>query len=109
MGFKLVNKSGHFSTAVTTAMYTVPEGKSAIVSNVSLFNVHSMGSTSPNFFLELQPSTGGSYPLFYGNVPGNSSTVIEDMLTLGSQDILRIAFPSGTPALDWLVAVLERE
>lgn len=97
-------------TSGTTNLYTVPAGKSAMVSNVRLTN----GNTGPTPALNLQvkPSGSATARRIYDKDFTISALLnwnMEDAVTLGQGDILQLDVGSGTQNVAYVVSGIERE
>jgi hypothetical protein len=91
-------------------LYTVPAGKSALVSNVRFANNNATYSASVTLFVK--PS--GAPParrLSAGNVSlaVGGAVVMEDVVTLGQADKLQVLVSGTSPSIGWMVNGLQRD
>jgi hypothetical protein len=93
----------------TVDLYTVPTGKSVLVTSVRFAN---NGPSGASITLLVRPSGAGTSRRLSANlVPlgvGNA-VVMEDAVTLGQGDKLQVFPSASSPGFDWMVNGLLRE
>lgn len=90
-------------------LYTVPASKSALVTSARLVNV---GANSASTSVMVRKSGGATdYYLTKCNytTTAGASLVMEDPVTLGSGDKLRVDITGTTPSIDFQVNGVERD
>jgi hypothetical protein len=93
----------------TGTLYTVPAGKSAIISSVRLTNNSAANSALVN--LLVSPSGGSDVRITrkdYSLAVGGATMVMEDEVTLGPGEALRWLVTQTSPAVHYLVNGVER-
>jgi len=97
------------AASVTADLYTVPSGKSALVSSLRLVNGTSAVTSTLNLYVK--PSGANARhihkPAF--TIPASQSVIIEDLVSLGQGDKIQLHTGSTTPSLGYMVNGLERE
>jgi hypothetical protein len=98
-------------SATSKDLYTVPEGKSAIVENIRLVNSNT--SPTPVMNLYVKPSGAGTVARRLHDkdftMTAKASLVISDAVTLGPGDKLQLTSVSGQPGFSFMVNGVEKE
>lgn len=111
MAFVTKSFNGQITGLATQSLYAVPPSKSAIVTSMRFVNANVYGPT-PTLNLGVVPSGGPEHPIYFKDftIAVTTSAIIDDPLTLGSGDMVRLTVPSSpSPLIDWELNVLERE
>lgn len=90
-------------------LYTVPASKSALITSARLVNV-TTNVASMNFFVR-KSGTSTDYLLtkLMATTTASQSMVMEDPVTLGTGDKLRVDITGTNPNVDWQVNGVERD
>ena len=94
----------------TGTLYTVPAGKSAIISSVRLTNNSAANGAQVN--LKVAPTGGSDVRIIkkdYALAAGGATMVMDDEVTLGPGEALRWAITQSSPTIHYLVNGVERE
>lgn len=99
---------GNITSVGDTALYVVPDAKSAMITSVRLVN---NGGYSSSVSLRAQPS-GGTARLIAAigsALPISGMVLMEDAVTLGKLDQIKVTVSGTSPNIDYLVSGLERD
>ncbi|MCI0748446.1 MAG: hypothetical protein L0Y58_23820 [Verrucomicrobia subdivision 3 bacterium] len=96
----------------TTALYSVPAGKSAVVKNIRLVNNHATLAT-PVLNLYAKPASGTARRIYNKDftIPAKEDFIIEDVVTLGTLDKIELNLATAPPSegIAFMVSGVERD
>lgn len=88
--YKVLGQSNPAATTATT-LYTVPSGKSAVVSTIAVCN---MGASSATYRIAVRPAgaalAASQYIAYDTTVSANNSTMITIGVTLAATDVVTV-------------------